>query len=165
MNRRSRRVNGAHPSSLCIKGEFMNNRLVKELGATLRRKRSSLLLQEIVGSQNEVEPTLEDRESELEESAQKDRMTRLESRLTERGQTLLRQIDDALERIDAGTFGECERCGNDIGQGRLKAMPTAALCIDCATALEKRQRTLGATGDVERLPFKEDELDRGLGSE
>ena len=143
----------------------MNTRLVKELGATLRRKRSSLLLQEIVGSQNEVEPTLEDRESELEESAQKDRMTRLESRLTERGQTLLRQIDDALERIDAGTFGECERCGNDIGHARLKAMPTAALCIDCATALEKRQRMLGANGDVERLPFKDDELDRGLGSE
>jgi hypothetical protein len=43
----------------------MNNRLAKELSATLRRKRSSLLLQEIVGSQNEVEPTLEDRESEL----------------------------------------------------------------------------------------------------
>jgi DnaK suppressor protein len=143
----------------------MNNRLVKELGATLRRKRSSLLLQEIVGSQNEVEPSLEDRESELEESAQKDRMTRLESRLTERGQTLLRQIDDALERIDAGTFGECERCGNDIGRGRLKAMPTAALCIDCATAVEKRQRLLGANGDVERLPFKDDEIEGRLGSE
>ena len=143
----------------------MNNRLAKELGATLRRKRSSLLLQEIVGTQNEVEPTLEDRESELEESAQKDRMTRLESRLTERGQILLRQIDEALERIDAGTFGECERCGNDIGPGRLKAMPTAALCIDCATAMEKRQRTLGVNGDAERLPFKDDELDRGLGSE
>ncbi len=143
----------------------MNNRLAKELGATLRRKRSSLLLQEIVGSQNEVEPSLEDRESELEESAQKDRMTRLESRLTERGQTLLRQIDDALERIDAGTFGECERCGNDIGTGRLKAMPTAALCIDCATAVEKRQRMLGTNGDVERLPFKDEELEGRLGSE
>ena len=143
----------------------MNNRLAKELGATLRRKRSSLLLQEIVGSQNEVEPSLGDRESELEESAQKDRMTRLESRLTERGQTLLRQIDDALERIDARTFGECERCGNDIGHGRLKAMPTAALCIDCATAVEKRQRMLGVNGDVERLPFKDDELEGRLGSE
>jgi DnaK suppressor protein len=143
----------------------MNNRLVRELGATLRRKRSSLLLQEIVGSQNEVEPSLEDRESELEESAQKDRMTRLESSLTERGQTLLRQIDDALERIDAGTFGECERCGNDIGHARLKAMPIAALCIDCATAVEKRQRMLGANGDVERLPFKDDELEGRLGSE
>ena len=143
----------------------MNNRLVQELAAMLRRKRSSLLLQEIAGSQNEADTVLEDRESELEESAQKDRMTRLESRLTERGQILLRQIDDALERIDAGTFGECERCGNDIGQGRLKAIPTAALCIECATAVEKRQRTLGLHGDVERLPFTEDELDRGLGSE
>ena len=143
----------------------MNNRLVKELAAVLRRKRSSLLLQEIAGSQNEAETTLEDRESELEESAQKDRMTRLESRLTERGQILLRQIDDALERIDTGTFGECERCGNEISQARLKAMPTAALCIECATAVEKRQRTLGMNEDVERLPFKDDEFDRGVGSE
>jgi DnaK suppressor protein len=143
----------------------MNNRLVKQLAAVLRRKRSSLLLQEIAGSQNEAETSLEDRESELEESAQKDRMTRLESRLTERGQILLRQIDDALERIDTGTFGECERCGNEISQARLKAMPTAALCIECATAVEKRQRTLGMNGDIERLPFKDDELDRGLGSE
>jgi DnaK suppressor protein len=143
----------------------MNNRLVKQLAAVLRRKRSSLLLQEIAGSQNEAETSLEDRESELEESAQKDRMTRLESRLTERGQILLRQIDDALERIDTGTFGECERCGNEISQARLKAMPTAALCIECATAVEKRQRTLGMNGDIERLPFKDDELDRGLGSD
>jgi DnaK suppressor protein len=89
----------------------------------------------------------------------------LESRLTERGQVLLRQIDDALERIDRGTFGECERCGNDISHGRLKAMPTAALCIECATAAEKRQRLLGIDGEVERLPFTDDEVDRGLGSE
>jgi DnaK suppressor protein len=143
----------------------MNNRLLKEISAALRRKRSSLLLQEIAGSQSEAETTLEDRESELEESAQKDRMTRLESRLTERGQILLRQIDDALERMDAGTFGECERCGNDIGHARLKAMPTAALCIECATAVERRQRTLGMNADVERLPVKDDELDRGLGSD
>jgi DnaK suppressor protein len=143
----------------------MNNRLAKELAVVLRRKRSSLLLQEIAGSQNETETTLDDRESELEESAQKDRMTRLDSRLTERGQVLLRQIDDALERMDAGTFGECERCGNDISHGRLKAMPTAALCIECATAIEKRQRMLGMNGDVERLPFKDDELNSSLGSD
>jgi DnaK suppressor protein len=143
----------------------MNKRIAKELAAVLRRKRSSLLLQEIAGSQSEAEATVEDRESELEESAQKDRMTRLESRLTERGQILLRQIDDALERIDTGTFGACERCGNDISTPRLKAMPTAALCIDCANALEKRQRTLGMNGDVERLPVNDEELDRGVGSD
>jgi len=143
----------------------MNTRLIEELAASLRRKRSSLLLQEIAGSQIGIDTIPDGHESELEESAQKDRMTRLESRLTERGQNMLRQIDDALERIDAGTFGECERCGNDIGKGRLKAMPTAALCIDCATALEKKQRLLGENGDVERLPIRDNELDRGLGSE
>src|SRR5918999_752430 len=137
----------------------MNNRLVKQLAAALQRKRSSLLLQEIAGSQTEAEATVDDRQSELEESAQKDRITRVESRLTQRGQVMLRQIDDALERIDAGTFGECERCGNDISHGRLKALPTAALCIECATAMEKRQRTFGMNVDVERLPFKDDELD------
>ena len=140
----------------------MNHRLIEELAASLRRKRSSLLLQEITGSQ--IDTISDSQESELEESAQKDRIVRLESRLTERGQNMLRQIDNALERIDAGTFGECERCGNDIGKGRLKAMPTAALCIDCATALEKKQRILGENGDMERLPIKDDELDR-LGSE
>lgn len=143
----------------------MNSRLIEELAATLRRKRSTLLLQEIAGSQTEVDAVTENRESELEESAQKDRMTRLESRLTERGQKTLRQIDEALERIDAGTFGECEQCGNDIGNGRLKAMPTAALCIECATALEKKQRLMGTRADIERLPIRDDELEHGLGSD
>ena len=147
------------------KGSMMNSRLIQELAATLRRKRSTLLLQEIAGSQTEVDAVTENRESELEESAQKDRMTRLESRLTERGQKTLRQIDEALERIDAGTFGECEHCGNDIGNGRLKAMPTAALCIECATALEKKQRLMGTRADIERLPIRDDELEHGLGSD
>lgn len=141
----------------------MNRRLVEELAASLRRKRSLLLLQEIAGSQSEVEMLPDDRESELEESAQKDRMARIESRLTQRGQMQIRQIDAALERIDAGTFGECEACGNEIGKERLKAIPTAALCIECATALEKKQRLMGVDGHAERLPVRGDE--RSLGSD
>jgi RNA polymerase-binding protein DksA len=38
----------------------------------------------------------------------------------------------ALQRIDAGTFGICERCGKDIAPARLEAIPAARLCIDCA---------------------------------
>jgi RNA polymerase-binding protein DksA len=53
------------------------------------------------------------------------------------GQALLlrRQIasvDRALERIAAGTYGECIRCGGEIAPARLEARPEAALCIDCA---------------------------------
>lgn len=44
----------------------------------------------------------------------------------------LADIDHALARIDAGTYGICERCGEKISVGRLEARPTATLCIDCA---------------------------------
>ncbi|WP_353813322.1 TraR/DksA family transcriptional regulator [Agromyces sp. SYSU T00266] len=44
----------------------------------------------------------------------------------------LTDVDRALARIDDGTYGVCERCGNKITVARLEARPTATLCIDCA---------------------------------
>lgn len=41
-------------------------------------------------------------------------------------------VTHALERIAAGTYGECISCGAEIAAGRLAARPEAALCIDCA---------------------------------
>ena len=46
----------------------------------------------------------------------------------------LGDIDNALAKIDAGTYGICERCGRPIGEDRLEAMPAARLCIECASA-------------------------------
>jgi len=46
----------------------------------------------------------------------------------------LNDIDDALAKIDAGTYGSCEQCGQPIGDARLEAMPAARLCIKCASA-------------------------------
>ena len=40
----------------------------------------------------------------------------------------------ALERIEAGTYGECVKCGEPIAEGRLQARPEAAMCIECASA-------------------------------
>ena len=45
----------------------------------------------------------------------------------------LRDIEDALAKFDAGTYGQCESCGNEIGEARLEAMPAARLCITCAS--------------------------------
>ena len=42
------------------------------------------------------------------------------------------QIDDALHRVDAGTYGACERCGRPIAEERLAARPFARCCITCA---------------------------------
>ena len=50
---------------------------------------------------------------------------------------VLAAIDEALTRIDEGTFGTCARCGNPIAEERLEAMPYATKCIDCKR-LEER---------------------------
>ena len=44
----------------------------------------------------------------------------------------LRQIDAALGRIEAGTFGECQECGNDISSERLALLPATPFCKTCA---------------------------------
>lgn len=43
----------------------------------------------------------------------------------------LRDVERALAKIEAGTYGMCERCGDPIGPERLEALPWAILCIDC----------------------------------
>jgi DnaK suppressor protein len=53
---------------------------------------------------------------------------------------LLKKIDLALGKIDDGTFGECESCGEQIAVARLMARPVAQLCIDCKTEQENQER-------------------------
>ncbi|MBD3926789.1 TraR/DksA C4-type zinc finger protein [Nocardioides cavernae] len=43
------------------------------------------------------------------------------------------EVDAALERVEAGTYGVCEVCGRDIGAPRLEALPAARRCIRCAS--------------------------------
>ena len=44
----------------------------------------------------------------------------------------MRDIRNALARIESGTYGVCENCGDSIGERRLEAVPIASVCIDCA---------------------------------
>src|SRR5210317_1514603 len=44
----------------------------------------------------------------------------------------IRVIQSALERIDDGSYGVCESCGEDIAPGRLEAIPEATRCVNCA---------------------------------
>jgi RNA polymerase-binding protein DksA len=58
--------------------------------------------------------------------------------LEENAEQLVRDIDRALEKIDDGTYGTCERCGREIPEERLDAVPYATLCVACK-ALEERE--------------------------
>jgi RNA polymerase-binding protein DksA len=57
--------------------------------------------------------------------------------LEENSENVLKEIDKALEKIDEGTFGVCETCGNPIAEERLAAIPYATQCIDCKRREER----------------------------
>ena len=50
---------------------------------------------------------------------------------------LLRDVISALQKIDDGSFGNCERCGEEISEKRLEALPFARYCIECQRAIEQ----------------------------
>lgn len=62
--------------------------------------------------------------------------------LGDRDRKKLEQVDDALQRLDAGEYGECEECGGEIAPGRLEAMPFSRLCVTCQSEFEQTQRTM-----------------------
>ena len=61
-------------------------------------------------------------------------------RIRDRERKLIGKIQEALGRIDDGTFGICEECGEDISEERLKARPVTTLCIDCKTKAEVEEK-------------------------
>jgi DnaK suppressor protein len=59
--------------------------------------------------------------------------------LSEDLQNILNQVNSALERMDEGTYGICQRCRKPIAMARLEAFPYVAYCIECQEVLERQQ--------------------------
>ncbi len=64
-------------------------------------------------------------------------------RIRERERKLIAKIREALERIENGTFGICENCGDEIDIERLKARPVTTLCIECKRKQEALEKMRG----------------------
>lgn len=64
-------------------------------------------------------------------------------RIRDRERKLIMKIREALKRIDNGTYGICEECGEEISEQRLMARPVTTLCIDCKTSQEEDERRRG----------------------
>ena len=73
--------------------------------------------------------------------------------LSVRDKEKLLAIEEGLEKLREGTYGVCEECGDEIGAGRLKAMPLARLCVPCQSRLEK---------ETAHQKFAEGKLDQSL---
>ncbi len=66
-----------------------------------------------------------------------------ELRIRDRERKLIKKIKTALERIDEGTYGICEECGEEIGIKRLEARPVTTMCIECKSRQEKEEKVKG----------------------
>ena len=64
-------------------------------------------------------------------------------RIRSRENRLIRKIAEALERIENGTYGVCDVCGEEIGIGRLEVRPVTTYCIACKTRMEAEEKSYG----------------------
>lgn len=105
-------------------------RLLQEMAQSLRE--SGEVMRESMSENGEVFADPADRAS-----AESDKAFAL--RLRDRERQLLRKIEEAIERIEEGTYGICEECGDDISVARLKARPVTQLCIECKSKEEEKE--------------------------
>lgn len=113
--------------------EFFRLRLEEERRQLLENAQSTL--EQMQASVSEADPN--DRTSIEEEFS-------LEFRVRNRERKLLKKIEDALLRIQQGTYGWCADTGEPIGIDRLLARPTATLCIEAQERHELHERSYGA---------------------
>jgi DnaK suppressor protein len=97
--------------------------------------------QEIVSKLRSIRETMPDQRLDVqdaEEQAVTDFAKDMEFALVQMKADTLGLIDEALRRLEAGTYGECAECGTDIPSARLKALPFALLCVNCQEQVETR---------------------------
>jgi DnaK suppressor protein len=87
-----------------------------------------------------------EREPEFEEEAQKARRAQALGKVEDRTRARLTEIDEALGRLDRGEYGLCVDCGESIPVARLRVIPTARRCVECAESAERSRGGPAATG-------------------
>jgi DnaK suppressor protein len=124
-----------------------NSKIVKPL--TLREKKIQGIKKRLISQKEALLSEAEEALNELpgqttfpdlgdQASAETDRNFML--RLRGREQRLLKKIENALDRIEQGIFGICEKCGEVIDLRRLDARPVTTMCIDCKTQQEEEEK-------------------------
>ena len=80
-----------------------------------------------------------DESPDFTEEASTESNRNLAFRIRERESKLIRKIEQALKKLEDGTFGICEECGEEISDQRLEARPIATLCIRCKEKQETEE--------------------------
>ena len=119
----------------------MRKEQLKKFKKIFERQKKSILFNDRV-LRDDFSVCTDDRFDEIDQ-ASSDMEQSMRMRLCNREILYVKKINDAIKRIEEGSFGECEECGEDIEVRRLEARPTATLCIDCKTLEEHREKQVG----------------------
>jgi DnaK suppressor protein len=103
----------------------MKNKLVAEIDSELKAERE--------GNKDEGMDTYD--------LASEERDREINFILSDRERVKIKQIDDALLRLEEGSYGVCESCGLEIAEERLEAMPFTRLCRDCQQDMEREAKS------------------------
>lgn len=111
------------------------------------------LLEEIARTRKMEADDLKNEIGDIYDSADNERDRQLSHILNERDRKKLIAINEALARIEDGSYGICEECGKRITPNRLKILPFALLCVPCQSAIEKYAGK--STREEEEAPYRD----------
>lgn len=117
----------------------MDRKTLESLKKLLLKERERLAI-EAAKANKELHILGEDKPIESEEKASVEVVLDVLAKLGDQGNKELKDIEDALSKIEAGVYGVCEDCGKSISEARLKVLPTARLCINCKEKIEKMEK-------------------------
>jgi len=115
---------------------------VERCRAILRSQRESILDNATRLRKGELDLDPDDFPDEMDMAVAESSLS-FAGRIQERDGELLSKIDEALEQIDQGDYGDCSSCGEEIAIKRLLARPVTRLCIECKDEQERSERQRG----------------------
>lgn len=114
----------------------MNTEQIQNYKKSLLAQRENLVVQ-INESQRQTFDFDRENMQDPVDVAVSDRDQTIMLSISESERTLIDQIDEALQRIELSSYGECANCGQEISEARIKAVPYAQYCINCQDLLER----------------------------
>ncbi len=109
----------------------------KELRESLLKTRESLIKEIKQKARSESDDTVKTEVGDIYDLASNERDRELNLLISDRDREKLLQIEDAIKRIDDGTYGTCVECESPIPKERLVIMPFARLCVNCQAENER----------------------------
>ena len=120
-------------------GERVRKRDLERFRETLLEQKMQIVSHARQMLTGEIHADSDDLPDELDSAVSESSLS-FTGRMRERERGLLAKIERSLERIERGSYGQCESCGEEISMERLRVRPVADYCVDCKDEQERLER-------------------------